>query len=74
MKPYDFVEPYMRAIFGFVGITDIDFFRAQPMDVSPDIRRMAQRAAIHEVREYAESGRWRVPGPVATAELIEVVG
>lgn len=29
---YDFQEPYLRAIFGFVGITDITFINAQPMD------------------------------------------
>lgn len=29
---YDFQEPYLRAIFGFVGITDITFIIAQPMD------------------------------------------
>jgi FMN-dependent NADH-azoreductase len=31
-QPYDFQEPYLRAIFGFVGITDITFINAQPMD------------------------------------------
>lgn len=29
---YDFQEPYLRAIFGLVGITDINFIIAQPMD------------------------------------------
>lgn len=29
---YDFQEPYLRGIFGFVGITDITFINAQPMD------------------------------------------
>ncbi len=31
-RAYDFQEPYLRAIFGFVGITDITFVIAQPMD------------------------------------------
>ncbi|MCM8798442.1 MAG: NAD(P)H-dependent oxidoreductase [Candidatus Omnitrophica bacterium] len=31
-KPYDFLEPYLRTIFGFVGITEIKFINAQPMD------------------------------------------
>jgi FMN-dependent NADH-azoreductase len=35
-RPYDFQEPYIRTIFGFVGITDITFVIAQPMD-TPDI-------------------------------------
>jgi FMN-dependent NADH-azoreductase len=59
MRPYDFVEPYLRTIFGFVGITDVTFFNAQPMDVSLDIRRAAQKSAIRDVREYAASGLWR---------------
>jgi FMN-dependent NADH-azoreductase len=59
MKAFDFVESYLRTIFGFVGITDIRFFNAQPMDVSRDIRVAAQRVAINEVREYAASGLWR---------------
>ena len=25
MASYDFVEPYLRALFGFLGITDLDF-------------------------------------------------
>lgn len=28
----DFQEPYLRAVFGFVGITDINFVVAEPMD------------------------------------------
>lgn len=31
-KSYDFQESYLRTIFGFVGITDITFINAQPMD------------------------------------------
>jgi FMN-dependent NADH-azoreductase len=60
MRAFDFVETYLRTIFGFVGITDIRFFNAQPMDISRDIRMAAQRAVINEVREYASSGLWRV--------------
>jgi FMN-dependent NADH-azoreductase len=73
LKSFDFVEPYLRTIFGFVGITDMRFFNAQPMDVSMDIRRSAQRQAISDVRAYATSGEWRcgpdvaVPMPELTA-------
>jgi len=59
MKAYDFVESYLRAILGFVGITDIRFFFAQPMDISRDTRMAAARKAITEVRAYASSGLWR---------------
>ena len=29
---YDNQEPYLRTVFGFVGITDITFINTQPMD------------------------------------------
>jgi len=59
MRSMDFVEPYLRMIFGFCGLTDIDFFNVQPMDMSVEIRKAAQRTAISDVREYAASGAWR---------------
>ncbi len=31
-RSLDHLEPYLRAVFGFVGITDIVFINAQPMD------------------------------------------
>lgn len=35
---YDYQEPYLRAIFGLTGITDIVFINAQPMDMDPKMR------------------------------------
>jgi FMN-dependent NADH-azoreductase len=66
MRGLNFVEPYLRAIFGFVGITDMTFIHAQGMDVSPEVRRGAQKAAIAEGRELARSVEWR-----ATPSLTE---
>lgn len=60
MQSYDFVENYLRTIFGFVGITDIHFFNAQPMDVSLDIRKAAQKKIIGEVRQYVASSNWKL--------------
>lgn len=42
---FDFQEPYLRAIFGFIGITDITFIHAQPMDVTPQLRATAVEMA-----------------------------
>lgn len=39
MKSFDFQEPYLRTIFGFVGITDITFIHAEPMDGDAAIRK-----------------------------------
>ena len=33
----DLQEPYLRTIFGFVGITDISFLIAQPMNMGPEL-------------------------------------
>ncbi|HJP90228.1 MAG TPA: NAD(P)H-dependent oxidoreductase [Candidatus Limnocylindrales bacterium] len=59
MRPFDFVEPYLRAIFGFVGITDITFLRAGGMDVSPDMKKAGQKSAIAEANHLARGGAWR---------------
>lgn len=53
---YDHQEPYLRAIFGFVGLTDIRFIIAQPMDMAPDARKLkleeAVGAAILAAKEF----------------------
>jgi len=54
MQPYDMQEPYLRAIFGFVGITDIEFVNLQPMDIDPVGREDAIRAGIDTARQLAD--------------------
>lgn len=49
MRKMDHEEPYLRAIFGFVGITDITFIIAQPMDMGP----AKQDKRIKEAEEAA---------------------
>jgi FMN-dependent NADH-azoreductase len=58
LQAFDFVEPYLRTIFGFVGITDIHFFNVQPMDVSIETRKAAYKKAISEVRDYLDNNHW----------------
>jgi FMN-dependent NADH-azoreductase len=53
MHAYDFQEPYLRAIFGFIGITDIEFINAEPMDITPDLREAAVSGAIETARNLA---------------------
>lgn len=55
---YDFQEPYLRAIFGFIGITDVDFINAQPMDITPDLREVASRSAIDQAAALAADPAW----------------
>jgi len=52
---YDFQESYLRAIFGFVGITNITFVNAQPMDVDREVQQAKIEEAKKIVREIAES-------------------
>jgi FMN-dependent NADH-azoreductase len=53
MHAFDFQEPYLRAIFGFIGITDLEFIHAQPMDISPALREAAIAVAIEQARRLA---------------------
>jgi FMN-dependent NADH-azoreductase len=53
---YDFQEPYLRAVFGFVGITDITFVAAQPMDASgPAVMNGEIKNATAIARNIADS-------------------
>lgn len=58
LRAYDFVENYLRTIFGFVGITDMSFFNVQPMDISVEMRSAAQKSAIGEVRDHVANTDW----------------
>ena len=33
----DYLEQYLRGIFGFAGITDFTFINAQPLDYTPEL-------------------------------------
>lgn len=53
---YDFQEPYLRAIFGLVGITDITFINTQPMDAMGEIVQKEKiEAAKALARKLAEN-------------------
>jgi len=41
----NFVEPYLRQVFGFLGIEDIEFVSAEGLSVSPEHRTQAISAA-----------------------------
>lgn len=45
-QPTDFVEPYLRQVFRFIGVTDLRFVRADGLALSPELRRAAIDAAI----------------------------
>jgi FMN-dependent NADH-azoreductase len=68
LQDYDFVEKYLRTIFGFVGLTDIHFFNVQPMDISLEVRHAAQKAAIADVRAFVANNSWGSSVGVTAAE------
>jgi FMN-dependent NADH-azoreductase len=58
LNAFDFVEPYLRTIFGFCGITDVRFFNVEPMDITPELRKAAYASAIREVHEFVDGNAW----------------
>lgn len=55
MEQFDFIEPYLRSIFGFAGIYDITFVNAQPLDYAPGITQSSMQLAKHEAQQMAAS-------------------
>jgi FMN-dependent NADH-azoreductase len=49
----DFVEPYLRALFRLLGITEIDVVRAEGVDISADHRARALAVAEKTIAEIA---------------------
>jgi FMN-dependent NADH-azoreductase len=49
MKAFDFAEPYLKAVLGFLGMTDIHTFRAEGNAI-PNIKETALSKAIESVR------------------------
>lgn len=50
-SPADFQEPLLRQVFGFMGITDVEFVRAEGIAYSPTHRAEAIAAALAELPE-----------------------
>ena len=48
MKSYDFAEPYLRMILGFIGITDVTTFRVEGTNV-PDLKETAMQKGIDSI-------------------------
>jgi FMN-dependent NADH-azoreductase len=48
-------EPYLRAIFGFIGLSDLKFVTADNLNRGEDAARQSRKRAEHELREVAAS-------------------
>lgn len=49
--PSDFQEPYLRFVFGFLGVTDVEFVRAEGIGLSPQHRSDALAVAHAAIGE-----------------------
>lgn len=47
-KPFDFVEPYLRHILGFIGLTDITVYRAEGFSI-PGVQDTAMQKGIESI-------------------------
>ena len=45
----NFVEPYLRQVFGFLGIDDIEFVSAEGLNISPELRMQALETAQERI-------------------------
>ncbi len=70
---YDFQEPYLRAIFGFVGIYDMHFINADQMDMGLELRKTVTTAKIAEARNLAANHEWQVAEENISAMMLEAV-
>lgn len=65
-EPLDFQEPYLQAVFEFIGVTDITFIHAENLAMGAEEREYsiaAAHKAIHQViaawqPEYSNSSYW----------------
>jgi FMN-dependent NADH-azoreductase len=53
MRGADFQESYLRFVFGFIGITDITFINAQPMDMGETLQAQKIKEAQVRAKELA---------------------
>jgi FMN-dependent NADH-azoreductase len=50
-SPAEFAESYLKHVFGFIGVTDVEFIRAEGLALSPEHREKGMNAALATIRE-----------------------
>src|SRR5277367_7124749 len=53
MAAFNFQEPYLRVIFGFIGLTDLQFIAADSMNQGDDAAKLAREKAESALKELA---------------------
>jgi FMN-dependent NADH-azoreductase len=55
MASFNFQEPYLRTIFGFMGVTDLQFVAAENMNMGKDAAQQSREKAESALKELATS-------------------
>ena len=50
-SPAEFAESYLKHVFGFIGVTDVEFIRAEGLGLSPEHREKGMNAALAVIRQ-----------------------
>jgi FMN-dependent NADH-azoreductase len=50
-SPAEFAESYLKHVFGFIGVSDVEFIRAEGLALSPEHREQGMKAALATIRE-----------------------
>jgi FMN-dependent NADH-azoreductase len=50
-SPAEFAESYLKHVFGFIGVSDVEFIRAEGLALSPEHREKGMNAALATIRE-----------------------
>ena len=54
-KPFDYQETYLAAVFGFLGVTDVSFIRAEGVAMGPEAAKNAMQSAERQLAEILGS-------------------
>lgn len=54
-EPLDFQEPYLRAVFGFIGVTDVTFIHAENLAIGSEERQLAIATAHEAIQQVVET-------------------
>ena len=55
MAAYNFQEPYLRTIFGFIGVTEVKFVTADNLNQGDDAAKQSREKAENALKELADS-------------------
>ncbi len=53
--PYDYQEPFMRAIFGFIGVTDLTFVHAEKLNLGTEARTVSLTQAQERITSLVDT-------------------